>query len=203
MLDKYPPYGVFKVVAVGDGAVGKTTLLIRYTSGDYPNDYIPTVFDNHNISVKVEDKTYSIGLWDTAGPEGKLRPLSYPGTSLFLVNFSCVSEASFFNVVTKWLPEIRHHCPDTPVALVNTKIDYRTDSILNKEFILKYEEKPITFEQGELMAKKMGCATYIETSSKTGYGIDDLSSVILRTIAVTRDDNYCSKVRPQKKCLVQ
>ena len=64
MLDKYPPpYGVFKVVAVGDGAVGKTTLLKRYSSGDYPNDYIPTVFDNHNISVKVEDKTYSIGLW--------------------------------------------------------------------------------------------------------------------------------------------
>ena len=118
------------------------------------------------------------------------------------MNFSCVSEASFFNVVTKWLPEIRHHCT-APVALVNTKIDYRTDSILNKEFILKYEEKPITFEQGELMAKNMGCATYIETSSKTGYGLDDLSSVILRTIAVTKDDNYCSKVRPQKKCLVQ
>ena len=78
------------------------------------------------------------------------------------MSFSCVSENSFFNVALKWIPEIRHHCPDTPIILVNNKVDYRTDPI----FLLKYDTNPITFEEGELMAKKMGCITYIETSSK-------------------------------------
>jgi len=86
-----------KLVAVGDGAVGKTCTLITFTSGEFPRDYIPTVLDNYSSAVIIDDREINLGLWDTAGPEDydRLRPLSYPQTDIFLVCFSLVSPASF------------------------------------------------------------------------------------------------------------
>ena len=157
-----------KCVVVGDGAVGKTCLLISYTTNAVPEDYVPTVFDNYSANVMIDGRPINLGLWDTAGQEDydRLRPLSYPLTDVFLVCFSLVSPSSYENVKAKWYPEVSHHCPNTPIVLVGTKMDLRDD----KETVQKLKEKrltPITLPQGLQLQKEIGAVKFLECSAVT------------------------------------
>ncbi|KAI9595634.1 rac gtpase [Syncephalis fuscata] len=172
-----------KCVVVGDGAVGKTCLLISYTTNAFPGEYIPTVFDNYSANVMVDGKPINLGLWDTAGQEDydRLRPLSYPQTDVFLICFSLVAPSSFENVRTKWYPEITHHAPNIPVILVGTKLDL----------------PPITYPQGLQMAKEVRAVKYLECSALTQKGLKNVFDEAIRAV-------LCP-VQPKKagkKCMI-
>ncbi|KAG8070585.1 hypothetical protein GUJ93_ZPchr0006g44758 [Zizania palustris] len=155
-----------KCVTVGDGAVGKTCMLISYTSNTFHTDYVPTVFDNFSANVVVDGNTVNLGLWDTAGQEdyNRLRPLSYRGADIFILAFSLISKASYENIHKKWIPELRHYAPNVPIVLVGTKLDLRED----KQFFLDHPGlAPISTAQGEELKRMIDAAAYIECSSKT------------------------------------
>jgi cell division control protein 42 len=155
-----------KCTVVGDGAVGKTCLLISYTTNKFPSEYVPTVFDNYTVTLMIGGEPYTLGLFDTAGQEeyDRLRPLSYPQTYVFLVCFSVVNPSSYENVKKKWVPEILHHCQKTPFLLVGTQVDLREDTnTLDK--LGKNKLKPISPEQGEKLAKELKAVKYVECSA--------------------------------------
>lgn len=164
-----------KCVVVGDGAVGKTCLLISYTSNQFPEDYVPTVFDNYAVTVMIGDVPYTFGLFDTAGQEDydRLRPLSYPRTDIFLVCFSVVVPASYDNVKEKWFPEISHHSPNTPCIIVGTQIDLRDDPTTLAN-LKRQGQKPITPQMGERLARELRAVKYAECSALTQVGLKSL-----------------------------
>mmetsp|Transcript_18385 Transcript_18385/g.31984 ORF Transcript_18385/g.31984 Transcript_18385/m.31984 type:complete len:195 (+) Transcript_18385:80-664(+) len=157
---------------LGDGAVGKTCLLIRYTSNSFPEEYVPTVFDNYSANVRCGDEIVNLGLWDYAarGDSERLRPLTFPGTDIFFLLFSVVNRNSFDNVKTKYYPLVKHHCPKAKTLLVGTKCDLRED----KKTIAKLESQNMTMvskSEAEEMAKEIGAEGYYETSALTAAGV--------------------------------
>ncbi|KAF5286649.1 hypothetical protein FQR65_LT12480 [Abscondita terminalis] len=187
-----------KCVVVGDGTVGKTCMLISYTTDSFPGEYVPTVFDNYSAPMVVDGISVSLGLWDTAGQEDydRLRPLSYPQTDVFLICFSVASPSSFENVTSKWYPEIKHHCPDAPMILVGTKIDLRDDrETLNS--LADQGLSPIKREQGQKLANKIRAVKYMECSALTQRGLKQVFDEAVR--AVLRPE---PQKRRQRKCLI-
>uniref|UniRef100_A0A914YBH9 Uncharacterized protein n=1 Tax=Panagrolaimus superbus TaxID=310955 RepID=A0A914YBH9_9BILA len=169
-----------KCVVVGDGAVGKTSLLLSYTTNSFPGEYIPTVFDNYSTTITVNEQEYGFALWDTAGQEDydRLRPLSYPLTDCFVLCFSLVNYMSFENIKKRWLPELVHHCPNASIILVGTKKDLRDDP----------ERLSISSEEGHQMAKEINAIKYFECSALTQFGLKDVF-----------DEAICASLFPSKE----
>ncbi|XP_052267410.1 ras-related C3 botulinum toxin substrate 1-like [Dreissena polymorpha] len=174
-----------KCVVVGDGAVGKTCLLISYTKNAFPGEYIPTVYDNYSADVIVDGKPITLGLWDTAGQEGyeRLRPLAYPQTDVFLICFSLINPDSFENVRQKWFPEVNHHCPHTPIILVGTKLDLRDDKETTEKLKVK-KLSPVTHQQGLTLAKDVNAVKYLECSALTQQGLKTVFEEAIRAANV-------------------
>ncbi|KAF4799445.1 Transforming protein RhoA [Turdus rufiventris] len=124
-----------KLVIVGDGACGKTCLLIVFSKDQFPEVYVPTVFENYVADIEVDGKQVELALWDTAGQEDydRLRPLSYPDTDVILMCFSIDSPDSLENIPEKWTPEVKHFCPNVPIILVGNKKDLRNDEHTRRE----------------------------------------------------------------------
>eukprot|EP00924_Labyrinthula_sp_SR-Ha-C_P009516 maker-scaffold_2-augustus-gene-26.34-mRNA-1 protein AED:0.03 eAED:0.03 QI:126/1/1/1/1/1/3/56/208 len=174
-----------KIVIVGDGGVGKSTLLAAYMDPGSYQSYMdkmqPTVLENYQVTVPIRDERIKVDIWDTAGQEAlqDIRKLSYEGTNVFLFCFSCTESASFRNVDAIWLPEtIRPSSERTsfrisvnkekkvlPVfVLVGTKMD------LIKE--AKREGRGyISSAQGKEYALSVGGKDYVRCSAKKYIGV--------------------------------
>ena len=167
---------VIKCVVVGDAAVGKTCMLISYTTNKFPEDYVPTVFENYVSDIEVDGKQVELALWDTAGQEDydRLRPLSYPGTDLFIVTFAVTSPSTFENVRTKWIPEIQHYAPGVPFILVGTKVDLRNDPT------------HVSTGHGQRLCDELKGAAYLECSARTQDGLKAVFDTAIDTVVQSR-----------------
>ncbi|KAJ1196484.1 hypothetical protein NDU88_000355 [Pleurodeles waltl] len=172
-------------------------VLLSYTTNAFPEEYIPTVFDNYSAQMTVDGRTVSLNLWDTAGQEeyDRLRTLSYPQTNVFVICFSIGSPSSHANVRHKWHPEVSHHCPNVPILLVGTKSDLRSDP----DTIKKLKEQnlaPTTPQQGHSLSKQIGAVKYLECSALNQQGVREVFAEAVRAFM-----NPVVKKNP-KKCVL-
>jgi len=173
-----------KLVVVGDGECGKTCLLIVFSKDEFPEEYVPTIFENYVADIEVDGRPIELALWDTAGQEDydRLRPLSYPDTDVLLVCFSIANPDSLSNVTEKWQSEIMHFCPKVPIILVGTKKDLRYDPTTMEE-LSEMKLKPVSTEQGQHIASVIGARAYHECSARTREGVREVfESAALATI---------------------
>lgn len=164
-----------KLVIVGDGGCGKTSLLMMFTKRTFPEEYIPTVFENYVAELALDKRRVQLALWDTAGQEDydRLRPLSYPDTDVIVLCFSLDSPGSLENIQEKWAAEVSHFCgPSVTKILVGLKSDLRASLAPDL----------IPSERGQEMAARIGAYRYIECSAKYGENVDLVFHEALRGI---------------------
>eukprot|EP00026_Physarum_polycephalum_P014782 Phypoly_transcript_15335.p1 GENE.Phypoly_transcript_15335~~Phypoly_transcript_15335.p1 ORF type:complete len:286 (+),score=38.90 Phypoly_transcript_15335:73-930(+) len=157
-----------KMVVIGNFMVGKTALLSTYTNDEFPEEYLPTIFSNYEIEKKKGIYTLQLQLQDTGGSEqyDRLRPLSYPGVDVVIMCFSTISKDSYDSIKSNWFPEICHFLPMVPILLVGTKIDLRESHLPDGTFV--------TFQMGKKLAQEIKAEDYLEVSSKTKHGLQEL-----------------------------
>jgi len=156
----------FKIVVIGDGAVGKTALCQVYVNGKFPEGYTPTVFESFPREIKNGDQVKSVTIWDTAGQEGydHVRKLMYPNTDLFLVLFCLNKRASFENVREEWIKRDLKSTPsldNTARYLIGTMKDLCGDE---KKALA--DNHPTTNEINKLV-KDFHFKGFMEVSAKT------------------------------------
>ncbi|KAM3143527.1 hypothetical protein pb186bvf_004289 [Paramecium bursaria] len=176
-----------KCVIVGDGSVGKTCILVSYTKNKFPTEYVPTVFENYNAQLKVDDRMVNLGLWDTAGQEeySQLRQISYPQSDVFLITFAVNEPSSFENAVKKWYEELKQQSPNSVKIFVGNKIDLRPlDDIDEKKYV------PFTIAQQ--VVSGLG-AKYIECSALTQTGLKQLFDEAIKQVLKKRQASITSK----------
>ncbi|TRY72849.1 hypothetical protein DNTS_031787 [Danionella cerebrum] len=189
-----------KLVIVGDGACGKTCLLIVFSKDQFPEVYVPTVFENYVADIEVDGKQVELALWDTAGQEDydRLRPLSYPDTDVILMCFSIDSPDSLENIPEKWTPEVKHFCPNVPIILVGNKKDLRNDEHTRRELAkmkqarsfyclhLLLSTEPVKPEEGRDMANRINAFGCLECSAKTKDGVREVFEMATRAALQAR-----------------
>ncbi|UZP38247.1 hypothetical protein NXS19_006063 [Fusarium pseudograminearum] len=165
-----------KIVLVGDSACGKTALCRRFLEGTFLATEFQTVFETYAAHIDGVD----LSLWDTSGMDDndRLRPLSYPDADAVLICFSFDYPDSLENVVEKWIGEVVHFLPGVPCILVGLKKDLRYDEGNIKE-LKKYDQQPVTWDQGNDTAKRINAFRYVECSAKTGHGVKEVFDILV------------------------
>ncbi|CAF4061867.1 unnamed protein product [Rotaria sp. Silwood2] len=97
----------------------------------------------------------------------------------YLVNVTVDGKSINLGLWDTWYPEVKHHCPHTPIILVGTKLDLRNDtSVIEK--LRQQKLAPITSLQGEEMRKKIGAVKYLECSALTKEGLKTVFEEAIR-----------------------
>ena len=153
----------YKVVFLGEGRVGKTSIGKRWVEGNFDNNKRPTISAAcFQKTIQIGTRILDIQLWDTAGQEEyhSLAPIYYKGASVAILVFSVIDQKSFDKMI-QWRKELLSSSESNiKIIIVGNKIDLESLRAINRK-------------QGELIAQQNNC-NYFEVSAKTGEGVENL-----------------------------
>jgi small GTP-binding protein len=171
----------FKIVVVGDAAVGKTSLIKRYTTNTFEKDYISTLgmqfsrYEETLGGIMVE-----LFLWDLAGQESfsTLRDRFYKGSSGAIIVFSLApEEIETYRNIDKWLLHIKEACGNIPVVLFGNKADLVDQNALATSS--NYETSDVNVQK---LAQDHNISEYFRTSALTGQGVNEAFQTLVRKL---------------------
>ncbi|XP_038078155.1 rho-related GTP-binding protein RhoN-like [Patiria miniata] len=157
-----------KIVVVGDSLSGKTTVLHTFLGRQFDEVYTPTTFENYSSTMEINKYRMELTIWDTSGkPEyDSVRPLSYNEITIALICFDISRPFTLHNIIRKWHPEVKKHCPNCPIILVGCKMDLRNNIQVMSE-LSKDRGLPVSHDRGAKIASQIGAAAYVECSART------------------------------------
>jgi len=165
----------FKISVVGDGAVGKTSLIKMFTKGIFEKDYIKTIGAQFSRFEKViENDSVNLVFWDIAGQEDFdfLQPLFYKESKASIVVYSLEDTdlgRESFNHIKNWVQNLRKYCGEIPLILFANKVDLIEENELNLLDIKSIAEKHNFF-------------SFSLTSAKTGQGVNEAFNLIIQEL---------------------
>ncbi|ELP92513.1 Rho GTPase, putative [Entamoeba invadens IP1] len=179
-----------KCTVLGDGGVGKTSLIVTYTTDVFPDEYIPTCFIDFGKIVLIEKTPVDLKLCDFAKytDYDRINRLIDQNTDVFVLCFSLVSHTSLDNIVTKWKPEVAYKFPNVPCLLVGTKLDLKYDIYTINKLTTKATHV-ITTEEGLDAAKRIGAYRYIECSALSQVNLENVFNEAIKIVLAQKSNN--------------
>ena len=182
-----------QLLIIGDSCVGKTSLLTRYTTGTFKEEYIATVgIDYYTKNETINDKIISIKLWDTVGQE-RYKALTqnfFKNAEGVMVVYDITKVESFDNLKF-WINSIKQNMENKniiiPVIIIGNKVDME-------------DMREISNENAENFAKENNYK-YFETSAKTGEGIDNAVRELVNQVLNHNNNNLDEQKESRKNSI--
>jgi len=172
------------------GANAKTAVLVALTQqlsdqtlhqGRTVPEFIPTVFDNYTVNIPIleNEAACTLSIWDTQGQKDyhRLRPLSYPGSDVFVLCFSLTDPGTLEFALQQMVPEMRNYANDAGILLVGFNPEDRDQVLLGGSEAT--EAIAITTRQGREAARSIDAFGYVEVSLVSEKGIRTMVDMVM------------------------
>ncbi|MBN2230242.1 MAG: GTP-binding protein [Candidatus Thorarchaeota archaeon] len=164
------PQFLYKIVTVGSSAVGKTSIILRYTTGKFREYYTPTLGADFSIkTMQFDQSKVKLQIWDLGSQDflEAVRSGYYQGARGVIYMFD-ITRPDTLEELWDWKKEADKHVKGTVNLVVGNKTDLKS-------------ERQVTSEEGMKFAKRF-MADYHETSVKLNDGVDDTFTTIAKKI---------------------
>ncbi len=162
---------VFKIITLGEGAVGKTAIITRYVNDFFGPKYTITLGTNFLLKdLEVDGEEIRFQIWDIAGQQHfrSIRPFYYTGSNGALALFDLTRRNTLLSLF-EWISELRKVRENIPIMIIGNKLDLE-------------ELREVSTQEAIDFVKSLACSGYIETSAKTGDNVEDSFEALARLL---------------------